>query len=239
MIGTLEMVVLDAADITGLAAFYRALAGWADTEDTDETWITLSTPDGWRVAFQSAPDHRPPQWPGQERPQQAHLDLQVPDLEAALTHAESLGGTLLRRNETWHTVADPAGHPFDLCLNPGTPAVTLMGVMLDCPDAKQLSHFYADLLGKALTYESDTAAMIGTPDAQPLLFQQVTDYSAPRWPDPAFPQQFHLDVAVEDMDSAERATLALGATRLPGGGREFRVFADPAGKPFCLTKHES
>jgi hypothetical protein len=28
--------------------------------------------------------------------------------------------------------------------------------------------------------------------------------------------------------------LALGATELPGGGEGFKVYADPAGHPFCL-----
>jgi hypothetical protein len=40
----------------------------------------------------------------------------------------------------------------------------------------------------------------------------------------------------DDVDAAERAVLAAGATRLPNeheGG--FRVFADPAGHPFCLV----
>jgi hypothetical protein len=39
---------------------------------------------------------------------------------------------------------------------------------------------------------------------------------------------------VEDIDTAEREVLALGATRLPGDGQDFRVYADPAGHPFCL-----
>ncbi len=38
-------------------------------------------------------------------------------------------------------LADPAGHPFDLCLFPAKQETTLMGVMLDCPDAKELSTF--------------------------------------------------------------------------------------------------
>jgi hypothetical protein len=66
-------------------------------------------------------------------------------------------------------------------------------------------------------------------------FQQVADYAPPRWPDPAQPQQFHLDVRVEDIEPAERAALAIGATRLPGQGENWRVYADPAGKPFCLV----
>ncbi len=106
--------------------------------------------------------------------------------------------------------------------------------MLDCPDAKALSAFYSELLGKPVTYDADGMAMIGEDGAQPVMFQQVERYTAPRWPDPAHPQQFHLDVTVGDVDAAERATLALGATRLPGDGENWRVYADPAGKPFCL-----
>jgi catechol-2,3-dioxygenase len=237
MIGKLDTVVLDAPDIAGLSAFYRGLAGWTEAH-ADADWITLTTPDGWRIAFQLAPDYQPPEWPGQARPQQAHLDLRVPDLEAGLARAVELGGRLLNKNDTWYTVADPAGHPFDLCLKADDPNTTVMGVMLDCPDAKALSAFYSELLGKPITYEADGMGMIGNDGEQPLLFQQVADYNAPRWPDPAHPQQLHFDVLVDDFDAAEQAVLKLGATKLPGGGTSFRVYADPAGKPFCLTRPE-
>jgi len=76
--------------------------------------------------------------------------------------------------------------------------------------------------------------MIGEDGAQPVMFQQITDYQAPRWPDPAYPQQFHLDVTVGDVDTAEAAVLKLGATSLSHSGENWRVYADPAGKPFCL-----
>ncbi|HEX5539961.1 MAG TPA: VOC family protein [Micromonospora sp.] len=233
MIGTLRAVVLDARDIVGLASFYQELAGWTQSYADDE-WIAMTTDDGWRVAAQLAPDHVAPRWPDPAHPQQAHLDLRVPDLAAATARAQELGATLLRRNERWHTLADPAGHPFDLCLNADDPR-TLMGVMLDCPDAKVLNVFYAELLGKPVTYEGDGMAMIGEDGAQPLMFQQVAEYAPPRWPDPAHPQQFHLDVWVDDVAEAEPAALALGATRLPGEGDNWRVYADPAGKPFCLV----
>lgn len=234
MIRTLNKVVLDAPDITRLAAFYADLAGWREKYREDD-WISLTSEDGWHVGFQLAPDHVAPQWPGQAHPQQAHLDLRVPDIDAAADRAVELGATVLRRNETWHTLADPAGHPFDLCANPDDPRTTLMGVMLDCPDAKELSTFYGELLGKPVTYEGDGMAMIGNEGEQPVMFQQVADYSAPRWGDPAHPQQFHLDVLVDDVEVAEPGTLALGATRLEGGGDNWRVYADPAGKPFCLV----
>ena len=154
---------------------------------------------------------------------------------AAPPRAVELGATLLRRNEQWHTLADPAGHPFDLCLNDGDLQTTLAGVMLDCPDARALAAFYAELLGKPVTFESDDAAMIGEDGAQPVLFQQVADYVAPSWPDPARPQQLHLDIMVDDIEAGEQAALEIGAVRLPGdGGENWRVYADPAGKPFCL-----
>ncbi|GIF63138.1 hypothetical protein Ais01nite_11730 [Asanoa ishikariensis] len=237
MIGKLEAVVLDTADIAGLSAFYQGLAGWKETRVGDD-WITLRTPEGWRVDLQAAPDHRPPLWPGQELPQQAHMDLRVPDLEAGVALVVSLGGKLLRRNETWHTVADPAGHPFDLCLRADDPATTLVGVMLDCPDARALTAFYVELLGKPITYEAEGMAMIGEEGAQPVMFQQVPNYVAPRWPDPAYPQQVHLDILVDDLDAGERAAVALGATLLSASNKSFRVFADPAGKPFCLNLPE-
>ncbi|HEX4832813.1 MAG TPA: VOC family protein [Trebonia sp.] len=233
MIGTLRAVVLDAPGPRRLADFYLALGGWSERY-ADDDWVALDAGDGWRVAIQLAPDHVPPRWPDPAYPQQAHLDLRVPELAAGSARAAELGAAPLRENENWHTLADPAGHPFDLCLFPARAEPSLMGVMLDCPDAKALSEFYAELLGKPVTYEGDGVAMIGSDGAQPVLFQQVTDYRAPRWPDPAYPQQFHLDVTVDDVDAAEAAALAIGATSLSVSGENWRVYADPAGKPFCL-----
>ena len=233
MIGTLKTIVIDAPDIAGLSTFYQEMAGWTQ-QYADDEWVTMTTEDGWRIGLQAAPDHVPPRWPDQAAPQQAHLDLRVPDVEAATARAVELGATVLGRNETWNTLADPAGHPFDLCLNADDPKTTLMGIMIDCPDAKALSTFYAELLGKPITNEGEGMAMLGQEGDRPVLFQQVADYTPPQWPDPAHPQQFHLDITVDDIEAGEKAVLALGATRLPGKGDNWRVYADPAGKPFCL-----
>jgi catechol-2,3-dioxygenase len=234
MIGKLDAIVIDAPDIARLSEFYTSVAGWTRASANDK-WITMTTDDGWRIELQHAPDHVPPQWPGQSQPQQAHLDLRVPDLEAGTARALEAGAIVLKKNETWHTLADPAGHPFDLCLNADDPKTTVMGVMLDCPDAAALSAFYAELLGKPVTYQAEGVAMIGNDGEHPVLFQQVADYTPPQWPDPAHPQQFHLDVKVDDVEVAEKAAYAIGARRLPGGGEDFRVYADPADKPFCLV----
>ena len=55
------------------------------------------------------------------------------------------------------------------------------------------------------------------------------------------PQQLHLDFAVDDLDQAEALILELGAAKpqfQPDDDR-WRVFTDPAGHPFCLTRNPS
>ena len=56
------------------------------------------------------------------------------------------------------------------------------------------------------------------------------------WPDPASAQQMHLDVRVEDLDAAEQEVLQRGARLLSRVGASYRIFADPAGHPFCLVR---
>jgi catechol 2,3-dioxygenase-like lactoylglutathione lyase family enzyme len=231
--GTLELVAIDAPDIERLASFYARLTGW-DIVRKDTGWITMRAGDGQEIAFQLAPDHVAPEWPGQERPQQVHLDLYVEGREAAAERAVALGATRLGGGENWITLADPAGHPFDLCEKDGAgPAMELFAVTIDAPDALALARFYADLLGMEVTYEGPEGALIAG-GGRSVLFQQVSEYNPPRWPDPARPQQAHLDITVPDLDAGEARALELGASRLDGGGETFRVFADPAGHPFCL-----
>jgi catechol 2,3-dioxygenase-like lactoylglutathione lyase family enzyme len=229
--GDLKTVVWDAPDITALADFYVNVAGLTQLDGDDE-WITLTGPDGWRFAVQYAPDHVPPRWPDPAYPQQLHLDLQVADIDAAAEQAEKLGARRIGGGETWYVLADPAGHPFCLA-RADVEGTKIFGVTLDCADASALARFYADLLGLEVTYEGPEGALIGDGSRQ-LMFQQVADYRPPRWPDPAYPQQLHLDISVPEIEAGERGALALGATRLPGDGENWRVYADPAGHPFCL-----
>lgn len=231
----LDVVALDAPDIEKLAGFYAALAGW-QTASKDDDWIVLRTPDGQQIAFQLAPDHVAPRWPGQEHPQQFHLDLLVDGYQDAAERAVALGATRLADGETWVTLADPAGHPFDICQRDGVgPVMDLFGVTIDAPDATALGRFYAALLGMEISYSGPEGALI-TGGGRSVMFQQVDGYTPPSWPDPDRPQQAHLDIAVHDLDAGEARALELGAARLSGGGATFRVFADPAGHPFCLTQ---
>jgi predicted enzyme related to lactoylglutathione lyase len=107
-------------------------------------------------------------------------------------------------------------------------------IVIDCPDPAALAKFYGEMLDwKAEASEDwvDLKADYG----QCISFQQVENYSAPVWPEQEVPQQMHLDVVVDDLDTAEAAVVALGATKHSHQpGTTFRVFLDPAGHPFCL-----
>jgi catechol 2,3-dioxygenase-like lactoylglutathione lyase family enzyme len=106
-------------------------------------------------------------------------------------------------------------------------------VVVDCPDPAALAGFYSELLGRPITYRSDDWIVVAENDrTSGLAFQLAPDHQRPRWPDPSRPQQFHLDIMADDPDAAEADVVALGATRLPSDTG--RVFADPAGHPFCL-----
>ncbi|MFI0939877.1 VOC family protein [Streptomyces sp. NPDC021020] len=108
-------------------------------------------------------------------------------------------------------------------------------VVLDCADVGGLSRFYQSLLGGVVNQPDlrwslgDEWATLHTDGGLVLAFQWVEDHRPPRWPDPARPQQFHLDLGVEDLDQAQEGVLRMGATLLDEGGgkRSWRVFADP------------
>lgn len=113
----------------------------------------------------------------------------------------------------------------------------LRAVVLDCPDPRALADFYRRLVGGEVTYEDDEWVNLRDGAEVLLSFQRAEDYRAPDWPSGEHGQQFHIDVTVDDVEQAERAVLALGATKTdlqPGTDENWRVFLDPVGHPFCL-----
>ncbi|GAA3231813.1 VOC family protein [Streptomyces sp. XM83C] len=115
-VAELGAVVLDCPDPGKLAAFYAELLG--GTTEGEGDWVDLKLPGGRTLAFQAAEGHVPPKWPSAEHSQQLHLDLSVPDLDAAEAKALAAGARPLDaddRSRTFRVYADPAGHPFCLC----------------------------------------------------------------------------------------------------------------------------
>ncbi|WP_165987205.1 VOC family protein [Streptomyces sp. YIM 98790] len=117
---------------------------------------------------------------------------------------------------------------------------TLGAVALDCPDPRALAGFYGAVLGWELDAEPDNNSWVELkgPHGQVLAFQRSEGYRPPDWPGTEHGQQLHLDLDVrrENLEEAERRVLELGARLLEGdeGKRNWRVYADPVGHPFCL-----
>ncbi|MEU3370543.1 VOC family protein [Streptomyces sp. NPDC006711] len=121
------------------------------------------------------------------------------------------------------------------------PIATYCLVALDCPDPQALAAFYAAVLGGEVKNDNEDWYDLYAPGGHRVSFQRAPGLTPPEWPrGDRNSQQLHLDFTVQDMEAAEQQVLSLGATPLDlddrGGERGFRVYADPAGHPFCLCR---
>jgi catechol 2,3-dioxygenase-like lactoylglutathione lyase family enzyme len=112
-------VVIDAPDPLALARFYADLMDWKIVK-TEHNFVGIA-PMGNHVeyfAFQRSPEYVPPVWPPEAGQQQMmlHLDIEVPDLDAAVAAATRAGARLatFQPQETVRVMLDPVGHPFCL-----------------------------------------------------------------------------------------------------------------------------
>ena len=112
----------------------------------------------------------------------------------------------------------------------------LRSLVLDTADTEASARFWSALLGWP-EVRRDGAWIDLSDGVLTLGFQHAPDHVPPVWGDPAHPQQIHFDLPVGDIEAAERAVLELGGRLLAceeGADGPFRVYADPAGHPFCL-----
>lgn len=126
--------------------------------------------------------------------------------------------------------------------------------VLDTTDPRRLAEFYRQLFG--LRYHAgDEPPAPGQPDpagqdwlilispagGPVLAFQKVAKLPQATWPGGPVPQQLHLDTTVPtvaDLDAQHERALTLGARLLQDRSDDpeepLRVYADPAGHPFCI-----
>lgn len=119
-------------------------------------------------------------------------------------------------------------------------SIKLSVVALDCPDPWGLAQFYGRLLGWEIDPENtpgDRWVELKNPDGGPAIcFQSDPGYQPPTWPSPERAQMLHMDFDVDDMEAEHDRVLSLGARLLDDKPESFRVYADPAGHPFCLVR---
>jgi catechol 2,3-dioxygenase-like lactoylglutathione lyase family enzyme len=111
-----------------------------------------------------------------------------------------------------------------------------------------MAAFYGRVFGWQVTARDDDASRLGGsgwillsgPDGGPTLsFQAEPWYEPPTWPEErgALTKMMHLEVVVDDLDSAVARVVDAGgrlAPHQPEGRDDLRVVLDPAGHPFCL-----
>jgi hypothetical protein len=117
MIGTFEAVILDCPEPRVLARFYSELLGGEIVQfDADRAEVVLPL-DRPLLAFQRVDDYNPPKWPGQDVPQQSHIDVKVENFDIAESAVLALGATRTGSDHPGFRVyLDPAGHPFCLII---------------------------------------------------------------------------------------------------------------------------
>ena len=134
------------------------------------------------------------------------------------------------------------------------PYPTIRQTVLDSTDPRALAEFYRQLFGLAYRPGDEPPpegepdergqdwVVLRRPDGSPVLaFQKVDELPSTTWPEPGVSQQLHLDTTVPDAGELARQhdrALALGARVLHDRSDDeeepLRVYADPAGHPFCI-----
>jgi hypothetical protein len=102
----------------------------------------------------------------------------------------------------------------------------------------ELAAFYGDLLDMRVINEGGWLLIGRRPESKLVLALDTDGWSderPPRWADPEYPQQLHLDIGVPDLDESGDRAVAAGAKLIKDIG-DFRVYSDPAGHPFCLCQ---
>lgn len=125
----------------------------------------------------------------------------------------------------------------------------LTSVTIGCPNPRELAAFYARLLGADITASEpplpEEPAKAGWAQVRTtsdrgtitLNFEFEKEWQTPVWPSEPGRQHItqHLDILVDDLDSAVAWARECGATLADDQPQDnVRVCLDPAGHPFCL-----
>ncbi|MCH8614131.1 VOC family protein [Arsenicicoccus dermatophilus] len=119
-VGSMTQLVLECADVHGLAEFWAEVLDLEHPAATDdEDWLTLEWAPVGRLSFRRVDGYQPPAWPGSSGESQMHFDLLVPDFIQADLAVLDAGGRPLTEvldpgPKAWRVYSDPAGHPFCL-----------------------------------------------------------------------------------------------------------------------------
>lgn len=89
------------------------------------------------------------------------------------------------------------------------PVARVAAINLECADPTSLARFWAELLDGQIAAQTPAFCAVKA-GALFLGATHVEGYQPPTWPSAERSQQLHLDLAVDDLDTAEREALRLG-----------------------------
>ena len=115
----------------------------------------------------------------------------------------------------------------------------LTQLVLECDDAERLARFWQEVLDLPEPEgDSDWLTLRWEPVGR-FSFHRVADYRPPPWPGERGEQHVHFDLLVDNLRDASLAVERAGARPmtdiLDPGPKSWRIYADPAGHPFCLV----
>ena len=108
----------------------------------------------------------------------------------------------------------------------------LQEIVIDCSNPEALARFWQALIGGDVEVESrDFVVLDGDDDGFYFGFQRVPEAKSGK-------NRIHLDVEVDDLDTAVDEAEQLGARKIGAVVEEddgsFQVMADPGGNEFCF-----
>lgn len=113
-LGSVQFIVMDTQDPDRIAPFWCEVLGTeVETTVGEGQFVLLAATQGCPpLAFQKVPESKSVK-------NRMHLEVGVPDLEAAAARITELGGSVLSEVRElegyfWQNVADPEGHEFDI-----------------------------------------------------------------------------------------------------------------------------
>lgn len=115
----------------------------------------------------------------------------------------------------------------------------LTQLILECDNAEQLARFWQEVLALPEPEGDSNWLTLRWEPVGRFSFHRVAGYRPPAWPGEHGEQQVHLDLLVDDLHAANLAVEKAGARPLTDvldpGPKAWRIYADPAGHPFCLV----
>ncbi|KAB8188803.1 VOC family protein [Nonomuraea phyllanthi] len=114
---------------------------------------------------------------------------------------------------------------------------SLTSLVVDAADLESESSFWHRLFGGSIT-RTGTHHFLQIDGLPMIVIQHAPGHVPPQWPGGAA-QQVHFDLATDDAATADRRVLDAGGRRLRPAGDVVapagsRVYASPAGHPFCV-----